>query len=132
MAVGIVLVYISRFWEFDLWSREGLFGVATLPPGGDLLARWLRGIRFWGLIPVKRPIPEIARMHLQSNIRFQNDPEQPGRGVERLQFNAYVDPCRRKSLREAGIGGHRVADAGRVGGGADLREYGPRDARVPA
>ena len=42
-AVGITLLYISRFWIFDLWRREGLFDVASLPPGGDLLARWLRG-----------------------------------------------------------------------------------------
>lgn len=41
--VGLALLYISRFWTFDLWSREGLFGWRALPPRGNLLANWLRG-----------------------------------------------------------------------------------------
>ena len=41
--VAIVLLYISRFWPFDLWSWKGLFGIKSLPPGGNLVARWLRG-----------------------------------------------------------------------------------------
>lgn len=41
--VGLVLLYVSRFWPFELWGREGLFGWPELRPGGDLLARWLGG-----------------------------------------------------------------------------------------
>ncbi len=41
--VGAVLLYLSPFWIFVLWGREGLFGVSELRPGGDLLSRWLRG-----------------------------------------------------------------------------------------
>lgn len=32
---GTALFYISRFWDFRLWGREGLLG--------GLLAVWLRG-----------------------------------------------------------------------------------------
>ena len=39
----IILLYLSRFWVFDLWARTGLFGIAELRPDGGLLARWLRG-----------------------------------------------------------------------------------------
>ena len=35
--------YLSRFWEFRLWGREGLFGLEELRPQGGLVARWLRG-----------------------------------------------------------------------------------------
>ena len=41
--VGIVLLYVSRFWMFNLWERPGLFGLKELPPQGGLLQRWLRG-----------------------------------------------------------------------------------------
>lgn len=41
--VTLVLFYLSRFWIFDLWSREGLFGLRDLRPQGGLLGRWLRG-----------------------------------------------------------------------------------------
>ena len=41
--VAAALFYISRFWDFRLWSREGLFGIEDLRPQGGLLARWLRG-----------------------------------------------------------------------------------------
>ena len=44
--VAIALLYISRFWVFDLWPRPGLFGLRELPPQGGLLARWLRGTPF--------------------------------------------------------------------------------------
>ena len=37
------LLYVSPFWVFELWGREGLFGWPALPAQGDLLARWLRG-----------------------------------------------------------------------------------------
>lgn len=42
-AVGGALFYVSRFWDFQFWGREGLFGIEALPPQGGLLARWLRG-----------------------------------------------------------------------------------------
>lgn len=38
-----VLFYVSRFWDFRLWQRDGLFGIEALRPQGGLLARWLRG-----------------------------------------------------------------------------------------
>ena len=41
--LAAIFLYISRFWIFDLWGREGLFGVEYLRPGGDLLRRELRG-----------------------------------------------------------------------------------------
>lgn len=41
--VGLLLLYVSRFWPFELWGRDGLLGWAALAPGGDLLAGWLRG-----------------------------------------------------------------------------------------
>ena len=43
---GILLLYLSRFWVFSLWSRDGLLGIKELRPGGGLLARWLRGTDF--------------------------------------------------------------------------------------
>ena len=42
-ALAVVMLYLSRFWPFDLWSRPGLFGWGELPPQGGLLGRWLRG-----------------------------------------------------------------------------------------
>ena len=44
--LGLIMLYLSRFWVFDLWSRSGLFGLAELRPNGGLLARWLRGTPF--------------------------------------------------------------------------------------
>ncbi|MEM8731164.1 MAG: hypothetical protein AAGF79_14730 [Pseudomonadota bacterium] len=41
--VALVLFYISRFWDFRLWSNDGLFGIKALRPQGGLLAVWLRG-----------------------------------------------------------------------------------------
>ncbi len=41
-----VAYYLSRFWDFRLWGREGLFGIEELRPQGGLLARWLRGTDF--------------------------------------------------------------------------------------
>ena len=42
--LGLALIYISRFWPFDHWGREGIFGIEALPSRGDLLRRdWLRG-----------------------------------------------------------------------------------------
>ncbi len=44
--VGLSLLYISRFWLFDLWARDGLFGIKALRPQGGLLALWLRETPF--------------------------------------------------------------------------------------
>ena len=44
--VGVVFLYLSRFWMFDLWPRSGLFGIEALRPNGGLLGRWLRGTPF--------------------------------------------------------------------------------------
>ncbi len=44
--VGVALLYISRFWVFNLWSRDGLLGIPSLRPQGGLLAMWLRGTMF--------------------------------------------------------------------------------------
>ncbi len=41
--LAVIFLYISRFWIFDLWTREGLFGIEYLRPGGDILRRELRG-----------------------------------------------------------------------------------------
>ena len=46
IVLAVVFIYISRFWIFDLWGREGLFGIEYLRPGGDLLRRELRGTFF--------------------------------------------------------------------------------------
>jgi len=45
-AAGFVLLYISRFWIFELWDRPGLFDLKELPPQGGLFARWIRGTNF--------------------------------------------------------------------------------------
>jgi hypothetical protein len=44
--LGIIMLYLSRFWFLDLWPRSGLFGWEVLRPGGGLLGRWLRGTPF--------------------------------------------------------------------------------------
>lgn len=41
--VAFGLFYVSRFWDFQLWDRPGLFGWSELPPQGGLVARWLQG-----------------------------------------------------------------------------------------
>lgn len=46
LCLGIVMLYLSRFWFLDLWPRSGLFGWQELRPGGGLLGRWLRGTPF--------------------------------------------------------------------------------------
>ncbi len=43
IAVAAVFFYLSRFWDFRFWGRDGLFGLDALRPQGGLLARWLRG-----------------------------------------------------------------------------------------
>ena len=48
LAVGllVILAYLSRYWDFRWWSRDGLAGVEALRPQGDLVRRWLRGTPF--------------------------------------------------------------------------------------
>lgn len=41
--LGLIAYYLSRFWDFRLWDRDGLLGIEALRPQGGLLARWLRG-----------------------------------------------------------------------------------------
>lgn len=36
-----VFAYVSRFWAFTWWGREGLFGIEELRRGGDLWRRWM-------------------------------------------------------------------------------------------
>ncbi len=45
-AVAAVAFYLSRFWDFRFWDRDGLFGIEALRPQGGLLAQWLRGTDF--------------------------------------------------------------------------------------
>ena len=40
---ALILLYLSRFWIFEWWGRDGLFGISDLRPQGGLLGRWLRG-----------------------------------------------------------------------------------------
>ncbi len=44
--VMIPVFYLSRFWVFDFWGRDGLFGIKEIRPQGGLLDRWLRGTPF--------------------------------------------------------------------------------------
>lgn len=44
--VGVIMLYLSRFWIWSLWPRDGLLGVSELRPQGGLLATWLRGTDF--------------------------------------------------------------------------------------
>ena len=46
LLITAILLYLSRFWIFSWWGREGLFGFEALRPQGDLLSRWLRGTDF--------------------------------------------------------------------------------------
>ena len=41
--IAAILFYISRFWDFRLWPRDGLFGIEALRPQGGLVGQWLRG-----------------------------------------------------------------------------------------
>ncbi|MEM9735449.1 MAG: hypothetical protein AAF908_02450, partial [Pseudomonadota bacterium] len=43
VALAALVYYLSRFWEWRLWPREGLFGVEGIDPRGGLGGRWLRG-----------------------------------------------------------------------------------------
>lgn len=41
--LAAALFYISRFWPFSWWGREGLLGIPGLRPRGGLVQVWLRG-----------------------------------------------------------------------------------------
>jgi len=43
IVVMVPMFYLSRFWVFKLWGREGLFGIKDIRPQGGLLEVWLRG-----------------------------------------------------------------------------------------
>jgi hypothetical protein len=56
LLLAALIAYASRYWVFDLWPREGLFGIQGLPPQGDLVRRFLGGtvwspfdIVIWGI-----------------------------------------------------------------------------------
>jgi hypothetical protein len=39
-----VVLYASRYWPVQLWSRDGLFGIGWLPPGGDVLRHQMNAL----------------------------------------------------------------------------------------
>ena len=41
--IGAGLLYLSRFWTFQLWSKKGLLGISELRPQGGLFGHWLKG-----------------------------------------------------------------------------------------
>lgn len=54
--LAILVAYASRYWIFDLWPREGLFGLGGLPPEGAIIRRITGGtilapfdILLWGI-----------------------------------------------------------------------------------
>ena len=48
IAVGLaaVIAYLSRFWLFRWWGRDGLAGLDWARPQGGLVGQWLRGTDF--------------------------------------------------------------------------------------
>ena len=46
LAVAAVLLYLSRFWPFELWGRRSPLGELGLRPGGNMVQIWLRGTPF--------------------------------------------------------------------------------------
>ncbi|MEO9822829.1 MAG: hypothetical protein ABJQ34_15610 [Paracoccaceae bacterium] len=44
--VAVVFFYLSRFWLFRFWGRDGLFGQDALRPQGGLVGQWVRGTDF--------------------------------------------------------------------------------------
>ena len=46
VCVSVLLLYLSRFWPVQLWTRQDLLAQAGLLPGGDMLRIWLRGTVF--------------------------------------------------------------------------------------
>lgn len=52
-SITVLLLYLSEFWQFRLWGREGLFGLEWLRPQGNIVGRelgqLLRGSGFGAL-----------------------------------------------------------------------------------
>ena len=46
VALAAVAAYLSRFWLFRWWGRDGFLGFDGLVPQGGLVGRWLRGTDF--------------------------------------------------------------------------------------
>jgi len=46
LAVAVALLYVSRFWPAELWTRGSLLGELGLRPQGDMVRFWLRGTSF--------------------------------------------------------------------------------------
>ena len=44
--LSVVAFYLSRFWIFPWWGREGLWGLEWARPQGGLVSVWLRGSEF--------------------------------------------------------------------------------------
>lgn len=51
------LAYVSRFWVFAWWGRDGLFGIGALRAGGDLWRGWMNSLGLgpydlvlWGVV----------------------------------------------------------------------------------
>ena len=42
--IAAVATYVSRFWTWRFWDKDGLFGVELLRRDGDLLRRNLRDV----------------------------------------------------------------------------------------
>lgn len=43
VVLAAILLYVSRYWQFNLWAQDGLFGIQSLRPNGDLLRDLLGG-----------------------------------------------------------------------------------------
>ena len=44
ISLTFIFAYLSRFWVFAWWGREGLFGIEALLRGGDLWRRWMNDL----------------------------------------------------------------------------------------
>ncbi len=45
-ALSITAFYLSRFWIFRWWGRDGFLGLDWARPQGGLISVWLRGTEF--------------------------------------------------------------------------------------
>lgn len=57
VVAGLALLYLSRFWPFELWPRNGVLAGLGFRPGGDLVRFWVRGTQLaqfdfliWGIV----------------------------------------------------------------------------------
>jgi hypothetical protein len=46
LVVATGLFYVSRFWPFELWTRQSWLGQMGWRPRGGMLMQWLRGTPF--------------------------------------------------------------------------------------